>query len=332
MLSIIVVRAPNWLGDTVMALPALRALRSAEPEARITVVGRWARLLAGQSVADVLLDYPSGLTPRGRLARRLAEDRPDLAVLLPGSFESALAARRWRARRRVGFLGDARGLLLTEGVSLPSPRLHQVDEYRLLMRAATGATGSDEPTWRLPVSTRAEAEVSGLLATLGDAAPARLVGLHLGAAAGPAKRWATPRWAALADTLAPDGAVPVLLGAPADMPEAAAVADAARCRPISLAGRDRPELLPVLLSRLSCLVSGDTGVAHLAAALGVPTVTLFGPTDPRLTAPRSGWARVVFPGAPCAPCFRGRCPIDHPCMDGISVEMVARQVREALVA
>jgi ADP-heptose:LPS heptosyltransferase len=92
-------------------------------------------------------------------------------------------------------------------------------------------------------------------------------------------------------------------------------------------GRDRPALLPHLLARLAALVSADTGVAHLAAALGVATVTLFGPTDP---APRAPTARVLAPGAPCAPCFRSRCPIDHVCMRAIAADTVAAEVREAL--
>ncbi len=328
--EVIVVRTPNWLGDTVMALPGLHALRSAEPRARIVVVGRWACLLAGQGVADLALDYPAGHGPRRRLARRLAQDPPDLALLLPNSFESALAAWRWRARRRIGFAGDARSLLLTDAVAPPSPRLHQVDEYRLLVSAITGDRGGEEPIWRLPPSGRAASEAESLLTGAGLAAGSRLVGLHLGAAAGPAKRWAAERWAALSDALRERGLVAVLLGAASDAAAAGAVTAAARARPASLVGADRPALLPALLSRLSCIVSGDTGVAHLAAALGVPTVTLFGPTNPLLTAPRSARARVVSVGAPCAPCFREECPIDHPCMGGITAEMVAQQVREAL--
>ena len=104
----VVVRAPNWLGDTVMAQPALAALRAGAPYATITVVGRWASVLRGQGMADALLDYP-GDGGRGRFARALAGARPDVALILPISFEAARAARRWRARRRVGFDTDARG-------------------------------------------------------------------------------------------------------------------------------------------------------------------------------------------------------------------------------
>jgi ADP-heptose:LPS heptosyltransferase len=100
----------------------------------------------------------------------------------------------------------------------------------------------------------------------------------------------------------------------------------------SLVGRDRPELLPRLLAGLGCLVSSDTGVAHLAASVGTPTVTLFGPTDPRLTAPRSRSTRIVEGRAPCAPCFLPRCPIDHVCMRDITAASVTEIVEEARAA
>jgi heptosyltransferase-2 len=95
-------------------------------------------------------------------------------------------------------------------------------------------------------------------------------------------------------------------------------------------GRDRPAILPRLLARLRCLVSGDTGVAHLAAAVGVATVTLFGPTDRRLTAPRGRGARSLDRPVPCAPCFLPTCPIDHVCLTRLDPETVLREVRRAV--
>ena len=332
MALIVVVRAPNWLGDTVMALPALHALRAGQPQARIMVVGRWAPLLAGQGTADLLLGYPAGWVARRRFAQALADEPADLALLLPGSFESALAARLWRARRRVGFASDGRRLLLTDPLPVPAPRLHQVDEYLLLARAAGVEVADRQPLWRVTPNPSAEAEVDGLLQEAGASPGDRLVGLHLGAAAGPAKRWRAHSFAMLADALTEAGLAPLLLGSAADGPGADEVRSASRSSPRSLVGRDRPALLPPLLRRLSCLVSGDTGVAHLAAALSVPTVTLFGPTDPRLTAPRSPRALAVHGGAPCAPCFRGSCPIDHGCMRGITVEEIEQRVREAIAS
>ncbi len=326
----IVVRTPNWLGDTVMAQPMLAALRATAGRARITLVGRWAPLLAGQGVADVLLGYPRPLGARRRLARALAAAPPVVAVLLPSSLEAALAAVRWRARRRVGYATDGRTPLLTDAMALPKPRRHQVDEYAELL-ALLGVTGAAAtPRWILPDDPDADAEVVRLLAEAGLEPRAPLVGLHLGAAFGSSKLWPPAAFGHLARALAKAGLCPVLLGTEDDAPTAAAVADAAGVPVASLVGRDRPALLARLLGRLRCLVSGDTGVAHLAAAVGVPTVTLFGPTDRRLTAPRGPGARALDRAVPCAPCFLPTCPIDHVCLTRLPPEAVLDEVRLAV--
>jgi heptosyltransferase-2 len=333
----IVVRVPNWLGDTVMALPALRALRAGRgEEARIAAVGPWVAVLAGQGAADLLVWYPPEPHARRAVDRAIAAERPDLALLLPNSLSSALAARRWSARRRIGFATDARAVLLTEALALPDPRRHQVDEYLFLAEAAGGRAVGNRPCWTRRPDPAAATEVERLLETAGvpregdrhRSTP--LVGLHLGAAGGPAKQWMPERFGELAASLARAGATPLLLGAPADQPAAARAAAASGARVPSVVGRDRVELLPHLLARLHCLVSGDTGVAHLAAALDVPTVTLFGPTDEHLTAPRGPRARVLGGSAPCAPCFLRQCPIDHICLGAIGAELVAARVLEAV--
>jgi len=333
-LAVLVVRAPNWLGDTVMALPALAALRARWADARIAVVGRWAPLLLGQGVADLALDHPRTGAGRRALARALAADRPDAAVLLPNSLGSALAARAWRARRVVGYATDGRGRWLTEALPLPAPRRHQIDEYLALAAALDASPVSDVPRWRaVPTSGEGpSAEVDALLAEARCESGSALVGLHLGAAGGSAKQWPAARYAALADLLAAEGARAILLGSELDTPDADEIARLCAHPPASLVGRDRPALLPELLCRLDCLVSGDTGVAHLAAAVGTATVTLFGPTSPALTAPRGPAARVLAPGAPCAPCFLARCPIDHVCLTRIAPAEVCHAVGQALAA
>jgi len=328
--SVIVVRIPNWLGDTVMALPALGALRTARPAARIMVVGRWAPLLTGQGVADILLEYPRRGPERLAFARALRAERPDLAILLVNSLESALAAWMWRAPRRLGFDTDGRRPLLSDPIPLPSPRRHQAEEYGVLLAADGVSLPDPTPTWRRPRASSADGEAETLVRELGAGEP--LVGLHLGAAFGPSKLWPTASYGQLAQRLRRRGLSPVLLGSVADRAAAERVEAATGFALPSLVGRDRPALLPALLSRFSCLVSADTGVAHLAAALGVPTVTLFGPTDAALSAPRAPAARTVVGKAPCAPCFLTECPIDHTCMRGITPDEVEGEVRAAVAA
>ncbi len=330
MMSTLAVRLPNWLGDTVMAVPTVRALRESFREARVVLAGPWAPLLAQQGLADTLLTYPRAWSARLAAADAMRKIGPDTAVLLPNSFESGLAAWYWGARRRVGFDIGGRGLLLTDAVALPAPRPHQVDEYLLLAEACGATVGDRAPRLAPPKPDAAErAEVRALLEAAGAPREAgrRLIAVHLGAAYGPAKLWPLPQVEEFCRLMAADGATVVLVGAPSDAPSATVVSAAAPAR--SLVGRDRPALLSALLSEIDVLVSGDTGVAHLAAALGTPAVTLFGPTDPSVSAPR-GAARVLTHPVPCAPCFYRECPIEHPCLRDLAPSRVGDAVRSLL--
>ena len=324
--SRVIVRLPNWLGDTVMAVPALRAIRSAWPAAAVLLAGPWAQTLAGQGLGDTLVNYPRSWRGRLATADTVLAFRGELAILLPNSFEAALAARYWGARRRVGFAVNGRSLLLTDRVP-SAPRLHQVDAYLRLVEHLGLEVESRVPWLSEPPAAGDDRVRAREL--LDEVAPrGQRVGLHLGADYGPAKLWPLARVIDGCGALAAAGLTPILLGAPRDAPSAAEVVTATRAA--SLVGRDDPMLLPALLSELDALVAGDTGVSHLAAALGVPVVALFGPTDPALSAPR-GPATVLVHSVPCAPCFYRVCPIEHPCLQGIAGAQVADAVAAALV-
>ena len=321
----VLVRLPNWLGDTVMALPLLRSLRAGlAPSDRIVAIGPWAWLVAGQELADTWVGYPRAWTGRLRALEAVRPFCPDLALLLPNSLESALTARYWRARRRIGYDTSGRGIWLTDRLPLPSPRRHQIDEYLGLLAPLGIAPAGAEPALRPLAAAASETEVAELLVRCG-ASQAPRVGVHLGAASGSSKVWSADRLASLCARLAGHGVTALLLGTAADLALERRVQAGAGSAIPSLVGRDRPALLPALLGRLDTLVSGDTGTAHLAAALGTPVVTLFGPTDPALSAPR-GPATIIAKQVPCAPCFLGRCPIDHVCMRAIGVDEVADAV------
>ena len=326
MMTALAIRLPNWLGDTVMAEPAVRALRRAHPQARVLLAGPWATLLGGQGLADTLVTYPRAWLGRLAAADVVRRFAPDTAVLLPNSVESALAAWYWGARRRIGFEIGGRGLALTDALALPEPRRHQVDEYLMLAERCEARADDTEPALAPPPPEAAErGEARALLAAAGARDGRRTVGVHLGAAYGPAKTWPAERVAELCRLLDTVGARAVLLGTAGEAAAAAAIA--AEAPAATLAGRDRPALLPSLLAELDVLVSGDTGVAHLAAALGTPVVTLFGPTDPALSAPRGRAVALTHP-VPCAPCFYRVCPIEHPCLRGLA----AKRVLDAVLA
>lgn len=326
----LIVRTPNWLGDTVMALPTLRALRAGLPGARITLVGSWAGLLVDQSVADDCQPYPRQWSGRLAATRRVRELAADTALLLPNSFESALAAWLWGARRRIGFATDRRSLLLTHPHPTFPERRHQVEEYLALLAAFRLEPAERKPTWRLHPNGEHARRLESLLDSAGLGGKKPLVGVQLGAAFGPSKLWSAERFAALSDALHAQRVSTVLLGSPAETGLARRIQARSGSKVPSLVGRDSPELLPWLLSRLDLLVSGDTGAAHLAAAIGLPVVTLFGPTDPRLTRPLGAGSVSIWKQPSCSPCFLPRCPIDHVCMGSITVEEVLGKIQERL--
>jgi len=324
----VLVRFPNWLGDTVMALPTLRALRAALPGAELWCLGPW--------VGTILETEPGiarRLVPPGRVgarlvqARRLRQARFDVALILPNSFETALAGWLSGARWRVGY-GEGRDALLTHALPAQSVQVHQVTGYLGLLAPFGVDASPTPPTLGIDAARRVEAR--RLLGELGVPLGEPRVGLQLGAALGPAKLWAPARIAALAARLAARGIHPVLLGGPQARGLADAV-QAAGAEPIrSLVGRDRPALLAALIAELDALVGADSGPAHVAAAVGVPTVTLFGPTDPRLTAPLGPGQQALWHQPACGPCFLRECPIDHRCLGAIEVSEAEAAVVTAL--
>ena len=321
MRATLIVRLPNWLGDTVMAVPALRSLRTGAPDTRVVLVGPWAKLLAGQGLADVLVPYARSWSARLAKWDEVRALGATTAILFPNSFESALAAWYWKAPRRVGFDAGGRKALLTDVIPLPSPREHQVDEYARVAERLDVEVRDRVPRLTPPPDDSPEREtIRRLLGDVGAANGGHVVGIHLGAVYGPSKLWPAEGIVELCRMLSDDGQIPLLLGARDDLDAAEAITRQTSAR--SLVGRDGPELLPALASELDALVCGDTGVGHLAAAIGTPVVTLFGPTDPRLTAPR-GPVRVLTHEVACAPCFYRACPIEHPCLRGITAAAVA---------
>jgi heptosyltransferase II len=325
------IRFPNWLGDTVLALPTFRALRGAVPGAELWCLGPWVG-----PVLETEAGVARRLAPPGRVAARLAQARRlrrarfDLALILPNSFETALAGWLSGARWRVGY-GEGRRRLLTHALpSEPGP-VHQVTSYLRLLKPLgieASPVASMLPTLTVDPARRVAAR--RLLDEVGLPTGAHRVGLQLGATLGPAKLWPTERIAGLATQLEARGIRVVLLGAP----QAAGLADAVQAAapaPIrSLVGRDSPALLPALIAELDAVVGADSGPAHVAAAVGVPAVTLFGPTDPRLTAPVGPNQQALWHQPVCGPCFLRECPADHRCLRAIEVAEVEAAVLSAI--
>ncbi|HLC42900.1 MAG TPA: lipopolysaccharide heptosyltransferase II, partial [Methylomirabilota bacterium] len=264
-----------------------------------------------------------------RLIRGLRSDAATLALLLPNSFQSALIAWLSRSRWRVGYRSDGRSLLLTHPVPPPPLLMHQVDAYLRLVQSI--GIAAHERTPRFTVTKDELARADRLLGSLGIDPASPLVGIQLGAAFGPSKRWIPERIAELAERLSKEGdGEPLLLGSREEEPLARWIAERVSAPLHSLVGKENPECLPAILSRCRAVVSADTGPAHLAAAVGTPVVTLFGPTDPRRSRPLGERQVVLWTQVPCSPCFLPRCPIDHPCMTSITTQQALTSVTESI--
>lgn len=303
-MSHLLVVLPSWLGDTVMAEPALRALRLADPDLRLTALGRpgLAEVLEGTGLIDAAIVHDlrgvTGPLNAARAVRRaIAEERlrSGSILLLPNSTRSALTARLIPARRRVGFATELRRLLLTDAITPPPRRMPvaAVDWYAQLVERAFDLTIQD----RLPrLRPTAAQERAAREALQGCPPPFALL---VPGANRVDKRWPSERFGAVGRFLRDQGFTVLVSGSP---PEAAITASvAAACSGVDLA---RPGLalgtLLGVIARTKLMVSNDTGPRHLAIGLGVPTVSLFGPTDPRWTTVPAGPERRLL-GEPFLP-------------------------------
>jgi heptosyltransferase-2 len=324
----LVIYAPNWLGDAVMALPAIADVRRAFPGVRVAIAARAAvaPLFALVPDVDVLTVDRGGRFDSSEAA---GSRRFDAALLLPNSFKSALAAWRAGIPERWGYRTDCRGPLLTRSVPTVRGR-HQAEYYQHLTASLGFAAGPLQPRIDVPADLRARA--SALLSAAGWNGQTPLASLAPGAAYGGAKKWPAAAFGELASGLSADGVTCVLVGSAADAAAGRDVADAVvnQRRPIDLIGQTDLPLLAGVLASCRALVSNDSGAMHFGAAVGVPVTAMFGPTNEQATRPLGPAHSVLTHEVWCRPCMLRECPLDHRCMRGIAVEDVLAAARRSL--
>lgn len=333
------VRATNWLGDAVMTTPALAAVREGFPDARIVLLARppVAELFRHHPDVDEVMLYErpgrhEGGLGRLRLAGELRRRRFDGALLLQNAFDAALIAFLGRIPERAGYPTDGRRILLTLPVPLTPAILerHEV-EYYLCLVDGLGIPRPVPVALKLAVTEEEREAMGKRLASLGIERDAPIVTINPGATYGSAKRWYPDRFAAVADTLSAEwSARVVVVGSTAESPLAGEIEAATRNPPVNLAGKTTVRELMALLSLSSFLVTNDSGPMHIGAALGVPLVAIFGPTDWRRTSPWSPLAKVVRVEIDCSPCRRRVCDRGHECMLGVTPGMVVDAAKALL--
>jgi len=346
----IVVRAPSWVGDAVMSVPALRELRRILPDAHITLAARPGPaevFLDANFIDEVLISEGSGIAAVWNQVREWRKGQFDLAVLLQNAFGAALIASLARVPVRIGYNTDRRAFLLTNPLPQPSWMNKRHESFYYLNIVAeldrllngTSSIGEVEPHFDLRISEERKREASEMLSQHGARPGAPIVLLCPGSINSRAKRWPAERYGELADRLTASGANVVLIGSPAELQVSQEVCKHTQTQPIVLTGKTTVAQATAIISMADILITNDTGPAHIGAALNTPTLVIFGPTNPLTTYPLSPNAEIIRRPPDCAPCMLRDCPIDHRCMTAISpaevfeqaMAMLARQPEEVRV-
>jgi heptosyltransferase-2 len=332
----ILVRATNWVGDAVMSLPALRALRSRFPLAKISILAKpWVGGLYGREpFCDELIPYTStDVAGAWTTARDLAARGFDCAVLLQNAFEAAAIAFAARIPERIGYARDGRAFLLTRAI--PVPRRGEIPPHErfyyleLLRRAGIIESIGADDSIRLDGAPAAKAAGEEKFRGFGWTQP--VIGVSPGAAYGSAKRWLPERFAEAANRIANElGAAVAIFGSKDERELCESVAAAIRVPVKNYAGATSLAEFIELAAACRVYLTNDSGAMHVASALGVPTVAIFGATNDVTTGPTGPLARVVREAVECSPCLKRECPIDHRCMLRVSAEKVAETALELL--
>lgn len=326
----ILVRATNWVGDAVMSLPALRALRGRFPQAEISILAKpWVADLYGREpFCDRLIPYvPNDTRAKWRAARDLRPYQFDCAILLQNAFEAAAVAFLAGIPERIGYARDGRGFLLTKAIPVPRPGeipRHERFYYLELLRRA-GIIEALPANDSIRLDGASSARETGLERFRSLGYGDGVIGVSPGAAFGTAKRWLPERFADAANRLAEElGASVAVFGSKDERELCESVAAAIRAPAKNFAGETSLGEFIEMAAACRVYLTNDSGAMHIASALGVPTVAIFGATDDAGTGPTGPLARVVREPVECSPCLKRECPIDHRCMTRVAAARVAQ--------
>jgi len=326
----ILIRATNWVGDAIMALPALRAVRTRFSEAEITILARpyVAFIYKNQQVCDNMMFVDH----KRDMVGEIRAQKFDIALLLQNAFEAAWFAWRAGIPERIGYARDGRSLLLTRAVPVPKPgEIPSHEQYyylELLRRAGWLDSLPNESFIRFSVAEEDRRRAEEFLRSNGVKPGSFRIAIGAGASYGSAKCWPPARFAELANRLqAQSGADVILFGTRAEAAVSSAIAAGMHRAPIDLTGKTAINDLPALLSQCHLFIGNDSGAMHVAAAVGLPVVAVFGPTDPFGTAPVTPRCSIVQEKPYCSPCFLRRCPTDHRCMTRVTPDAVEAAAR-----
>lgn len=323
----ILIRGTNWIGDAVMTLPAVASVRAAYPKAHLAILAKPPVTDIYQlfSAADEIIPYEKKFDNAPgvfRLAHALRKMRFDAAILLQNAIEAAIMTIAAGIPLRAGYNSDGRGFLLTHPIRRTKGifKVHQIDYYLEMVKALGCADVERAPHLETFISPAQAADI--VRQHLPDAA-GRFIGIAPGATYGPAKRWLSERFAQAGDRLSKElNAQAVLFGGQSDREIAEQVRGQALTGMINLAGRTSLTETVYLISQCRLFISNDSGLMHVAGAMNIPTVAVFGSTNPMTTSPAGEKTMLVRKEVSCSPCLKKTCPTDFRCMTSITVDDV----------
>lgn len=310
----------NWVGDNVLALPAYKALQHrfrSEGGIAVAAPRNVAPLLEATGVFKEVIPWSRST---GNRVAVLRERRYRRAVIFPNSFRSALVTFAAGIEERWGYPTDWRRLFLTHPIARREPRGHQLDDYTALLAALNAPRVVDDiPTIKLPATVKERGR--RLLLGVGLHLDRPLLGIHAGGLYGQAKHWGDDRYIEVIRGLRHEGFDIVLLTSPGERAQAQRIATI--CNGVPMIGHEGDVLdLAAAMSHCDAIITNDSGPLHVAAALAVPSVSIFGPTDPERTV-IAGATHVLRQRLDCQPCYQRQCPLGHHrCMADVSVEQV----------
>lgn len=327
----ILIRATNWVGDAVMTLPALEAVRENFPKSRITVIARpWvAPVFENHPAVNNILIYnrhdslKKNISEFFHVINLIRKNRYDLAVLFQNAFEAALITYLGGVKSRLGFDSDGRGFLLTHRIKRTDGifGVHQVEYYLSILKSAGLEAKSRNPV--LHISKKDSAKASALLEINGINRNDFLLGLGPGAIFGNAKRWPVERFAKIGDLAAEKwNAKIIIMGSKKEKEIGTSMTGLMLHKSVDFCGATSLGEALGIIGRCSLFVTNDSGLMHVAAALGVPTLAIFGSTDHVATGPRGINTRIIKHEIDCSPCLKPECPTDFKCMLSIEPEEV----------
>ncbi len=331
----ILIRGTNWIGDAILTIPAVESIRATYPRAYIAVLAKpWVadiyRLFSSIDEVIIYENEYDNVWGVFRLARRLRKEKFDLAILLQNAIEAAIIALAAGIPKRAGYNADGRGILLTHRVQRNREirKLHQIDYYLEMVKALGCVSVNKEMHLETKINRH---DAQSVLQKYIPESKKEIIGIAPGATYGPAKRWFPERFAAVADKIAGGFACQIVLfGGKSDGEAAQEVRRLAQTSLLNLAGKTNLKEAVYLISQCRLFISNDSGLMHIAGALNIPTIAIFGSTNPQTTSPAGDQSVVVHQEVSCSPCLKETCPTDFRCMELIAVENVWQTAQKIL--